>query len=150
PDRIRRNEIIHALAVQRDPKRFEQALPLALDPALDHRETVRLLLDPSTDATRLVAQKFYTEHKDELMKHLPHDEVSGSLVGFVALFTRTCMASRRDEIASLVTSAFASQPGGDHVVKTSVENMDQCIARRALLDAEIRGWLGGVKIPRPP
>ena len=66
------------------------------------------------------------------------------------MFANTCLAARHDEIAGLISSTFASKPGGDRVVKNALEMMDQCIAYRAHVDPEIRGWLGGVKIPRPP
>jgi len=35
------------------------------------------------------------------------------------------------------------------VVKQNIEAMDQCIARRKLLEPEIRAWLGGVRISKP-
>ena len=30
------------------------------------------------------------------------------------------------------------------------EALDHCIANRRALEPELRGWLGGLKIPRPP
>jgi len=69
--------------------------------------------------------------------------------GLVLQFTDACDPKRRDELATEVTTRFASQPGGARVVAQAIEEMDQCIATRAALDPEIRGWLGGVKIPRP-
>jgi hypothetical protein len=36
-------------------------------------------------------------------------------------------------------------PGGARTVQQAIEAMDQCIARRKLVEPEIRGWLGGGK-----
>jgi hypothetical protein len=80
---------------------------------------------------------------------MPQDEVDGGVASVVYLFTRGCDASRRDQIVDYVTKSFATIPGGAHLVQQAIETLDQCIASRAVLDPEIRAWLGGVKIPKP-
>jgi hypothetical protein len=36
-------------------------------------------------------------------------------------------------------------PGGARTVQQAIEGMDQCIARRKLMEPEIRSWLAGGK-----
>jgi alanyl aminopeptidase len=149
PDRIRRGELYAALGSVRDVTRLTAALQLTLDPALDIRESMYVLFAPSNDAARRVVEAFFRQHQAALMQRIPHDEVSGSLFAVNAIFTGGCDAARRDEVASYVTASFAALPGGDRVVKQSIEAMDQCIARRALLTPQLRGWLAGFKPPKP-
>jgi hypothetical protein len=35
------------------------------------------------------------------------------------------------------------------VIAEMTEALDHCIANRRALEPELRGWLGGLKIPRP-
>ncbi|MDB4954501.1 MAG: Peptidase, partial [Myxococcales bacterium] len=149
PDRQRRELMFHALAVVRDPKRFASALELVLDPAVDFREAMDMLFETSTEPTRAVAETYVRDHKDELFKRMPHDEVSGGVWNITALFTGACDATRRDAIADYVTKNFGTLPGGARVVQQGIEVMDQCIASRKILEPEVRAWLGGVKIPKP-
>jgi alanyl aminopeptidase len=149
PDRARRGEMIGALGAVRDPKRLAAALALMLDPAIDFRETMSLLYGASNEQMRTVIETFFRAHVDEVRKRMPQDEVAGGLAGVTWLFTGACDAARHDEIVDYVTKTFATLPGGERMVKQAVESMDQCIASRKVLDPELRGWLGGVKIPKP-
>jgi alanyl aminopeptidase len=148
-DRSKRREMISALASVRDPKRYETALGLMLDPKVDFRETMWMLFGGNTDATRAVAQAFYRAHEAELLRRMPKDETAGEVAGVAQIFTATCDAARRDEIAEYVTKHFASMPGGQRTVAQAIEGMDQCIASRKLVEPAVRGWLGGYKIPKP-
>src|SRR5262249_3124617 len=76
-DRRKRHEMIGALAAVRDPKRYEAALALMLDPKVDFRETMSMLWGAETEATRAVAQAFYRAHEAELVKRMPKDETAG-------------------------------------------------------------------------
>jgi len=149
PDRTRRGEILRALAGVRDPARVETALGLLLDRALDLRETFALVFATSREATRQVAEKFVRAHRDELIERLPHDAVNGTVAAVAWIFTAACDPARRDEIASYVTGAFATLPGGARLVAQAIETMDQCIATRAPLEPEVRAWLGGIKLAKP-
>ena len=148
-DRERRDEVLGALGSARDTKRYGQALDLIADPKLDIRETLWILFRASTPAQRALAQVFYLAHEADLLKRLPADDTSGPMAYLSFVFTSTCLADKRDEMAALATEHFAKLPGGERVVKQNIEEMDQCIARRKLLEPEVRGWLTGVKIPRP-
>ncbi len=148
-DRARRQEMYEALGSVRDTQHQGAALALILDPKVDIRETMRMLYNGATDANRVVSQKFFRDHHDEIMKRIPQDETTSPIAGFSRLFTATCKADQRDAVADYVNRTFSKLPGGARVVKQAIEGMDQCIARRKLLDPEIRAWLGGVRIPKP-
>ena len=148
-DRRKRDEMIGALSSVRDPKRYEAALALMLDPGIDFRETMWMLFGAQNDATRAVAQAFYKAHEAKILERMPQDETAGPVAGMAWVFAASCDAARRDEIADFVTKHFASMPGGEREVKQAIEGMDQCIASRKLLEPEVRGWLGGYKIPKP-
>jgi alanyl aminopeptidase len=160
PDRSKRTEMLHALGAVRDPRRQTVALGLILDQRLDPRETVGLLfgaasrgrrLDPSyLDTTSLAtAQAYFRDHQAEILATMPQDGTAGTFTYLSALFTSTCQADQRDAIAGYVKQTFAGLSGGARIVAQNLEQMDQCIARRALLEPEIRGWLTGLKI-KPP
>ena len=146
-DRARRKEMFSALGAVRDVKQQTLALGLVLDGRVDMRESLTMLGQGSTDALRANAQQFFRDHADEILRRMPHDETRGP--GLSGVFTATCKAERRDEIVAYVTRTFGTLPGGPHKVKESIEAMDQCIARRKILEPEIRGWLTGVKIAKP-
>ncbi|MBA3539640.1 MAG: M1 family metallopeptidase [Deltaproteobacteria bacterium] len=151
PDRTRRGEMLTALAHVRDPRRQLVALALVNDPKLDLRETVAMLFDTSTDANRTVAAQFFKDHKDRILARLPKDETTGPFAGrFAGLYTSACDAAQRDAVAAYVTATFAPMSGGARAVRQEIEQMDQCIAGRKLLQPELLGWLSGVKIPKPP
>jgi hypothetical protein len=148
-DRAKRREMLGALAHMRDPKRYEAALALMLDPKIDFRETMWMLFGGDTDATRAVAQAFYRAHEAVLLKRMPTDETAGAVARIADIFTATCDPARRDDLAEYVTKHFGSLPGGERIVKQSIEGMDQCIASRKLVEPAVRAWLGGYKIPKP-
>nr|MBA3818791.1 ERAP1-like C-terminal domain-containing protein [Deltaproteobacteria bacterium] len=142
-DRTRRNEMHDALASVRDVGRKKAVLALLLDPARDMRETMKLLWGGSNEATRALARQFFREHKDAILARVPKAETTSPLAGMAWLFTGTCRAEQRDAIVDYVTKTFGGMAGGARVVQQAIEDMDQCIARRKLLDGELRAWLGG-------
>ncbi|HEU0030489.1 MAG TPA: M1 family metallopeptidase [Kofleriaceae bacterium] len=149
PDRTRRGEMFSALASVRDVERQKQALALVLDPKLDIRETLDIFGNSTTRMNHTVAQQFFREHHEEVMKRVPTDDTAGPLAGLAYIYTWSCAADQRDAIADYVTKTFGKLPGGPRVVKQAIERMDQCIARRKLLEPELRAWLGGIKLPKP-
>ncbi|MDQ3366163.1 MAG: ERAP1-like C-terminal domain-containing protein [Myxococcota bacterium] len=147
PDRTRRNEMHAALARVRDVGRKQAVLALILDPARDMREMMKLLWGGSNDATRALSRRFFREHKDAILARVPKAETTSPLAGLAWLFTTTCRAEQRDAIADYVTKTFGGMAGGARVVQQAIEGMDQCIAKRKLLDGELRAWLGAVRAP---
>jgi hypothetical protein len=148
PDRVRRRELYAALAAVRDPARQRRVLALVLDPALDVRETVHILFGASTAATVTGAQAFFRAHQAELIDRLPKDATRAGVGALSALFTRTCRADKRDDVAAYVTRELAHYPGARRLVDQSIEAMDQCIAKRARLEPALRAWLSGIKLPK--
>jgi hypothetical protein len=142
-DRQRRGELLGALATSRDVKQQTTALGLMLDDRLDIRETQYLPLRGTEEINWKTAQQFVRDHKDEILRRIPADSSGGSQAVLAYAFTRGCRAEQRDEIADYVTRTFAGMPGGARTVRQAIEGMDQCIARRKLIEPEIRGWLGG-------
>jgi cytosol alanyl aminopeptidase len=139
-------EMLSALAAVRDPLQLPAALALVLDPRLDFRETLAVLLGTTTEATRRVAERFFRKHRAAIMQRMPQDDVLGGIAAMTGLFTTACDAVRREEIVSYLTAHFAVLRGGKHAVDEAVEAMDQCIAARTELTRQIWAWLGPVRI----
>jgi alanyl aminopeptidase len=149
PDRRRRDDMYSALVATRDPKRVEAALELLLDPKIEFREALWMILGTSTEATRKVAERFVRAHKDKQLERMPKDAVTG-MVGIVSmLFAGSCDEGLRDDAHDYVTKNFGTLTGGQRVIDQGFEAMDQCIASRKLVEPELRAFLGGVKIPKP-
>ena len=147
-DRSKRQEMLQALASVRDARRQAEALELVLDPKLDPRETLQMLAGGrggGRDIGLVVAQTFFREHEDAIMKAMPHGGTSGPFARLANLFAETCDASKRDEVIAYVTKTFAGLPGGKRTVAQSLEQMDQCIERKKQLEPEVRAWLTGAK-----
>jgi alanyl aminopeptidase len=145
-DRARRREMLSALAAVRDPRQVSVTLELIFELNLDFRETLMVLLGTSTEATRQVAERFFREHQAAIMQGMPREDVLGVLAVVMQLFTSSCDASRRADVVAHATTHFASRPGGKHVVDEAIEAMDQCIAARTVLSAQIRDWLRPVQV----
>jgi peptidase M1-like protein/ERAP1-like protein len=143
PDRARRGEIVGALGITRDVTQQRAALALTLDAKLDIRDTQFVLSAPVTETNRVVAQQFFRDHQDAILQRVPVEGTASGQAGFATLFTASCSARRRAEIAGYVTQTFSKLEGGARVVAQAIETMDQCIARRALIEPAIRRWLGG-------
>jgi alanyl aminopeptidase len=148
-DRQRRLELIGALAATRDVAQQRAVLALVLDPKLDIRDTSMILGLGALEPNRVAAQQFFRDHQAELLARLPQDGAASGPADLSAMFTASCAAARRDEIAGYITATFGKLRGGARVVAQQVESLDQCIARRALLEPAIRHWLAAPAAPAP-
>ena len=148
PDRAKRREMFDALGSVRDPVRYKAALSLILDGKVDIREAIGMVFDTQTDATREVAKELVRTNREALLARLPSAQTTAPLARYSFVFTSTCKADQRDAIADYVMKTFAAAGGGERVVKQAIESMDQCIAKRKLLEPEIRAWLGGLRLPK--
>jgi hypothetical protein len=144
-NRVRRLEMLEALAGSRDLKQQNTALALILDPKLDIRDTQFVLFGAHTEANRRNAQRFVMENKDAILKRIPSDGTTQGQSWLAYVFTSSCVPERRDEIAAYVTENFAKLQGGARTVQQAIEGMDQCIARHKLIEPGIRSWLAGEK-----
>ncbi|HEX3760012.1 MAG TPA: ERAP1-like C-terminal domain-containing protein, partial [Kofleriaceae bacterium] len=141
-DRGRRRDLVFGLASVRDVKQEAAVLGLLLDERIDIRDTMFLVFAIEEEANRVVAQRYFQDHKDALLKRIPAEGPTSGQAWLAGLFTASCSAERRAEIVDYVTRTFASMPGGARSVQQAIEGMDQCIARRKLMEPEIRSWLG--------
>jgi peptidase M1-like protein/ERAP1-like protein len=159
-DHVKRFAMLHALSNVRDPGRQTAALGLLLDVKLDSRETLQMLVagrggpgDEDSggldEANLATAQGFFRDHEAAILAAMPRDGTAGSFARISVLYTETCQADQRDAVTAYVKKTFAPMSGGGRIVAQNLEEMDQCIARRKLLEPEIRGWLTGLKIPGP-
>src|SRR5262249_10780080 len=142
-DRARRSELLIALAGARDVGQQTATLGLVLDDRLDIRDTAFVFFGAQDEANRVVAQRYFQDHQDAILKRIPSDGTAQGQAWLAGMFTTSCVPERRAEIVDYVTRTFAGMPGGARAVQQSIEAMDHCIARRQLLDPEIRSWLGG-------
>jgi cytosol alanyl aminopeptidase len=141
-ERTRRADLIRALVEVRDVKRQTAALGLALDERLDVREAQFVFFGADEDANWANSQRFVREHLDELLKRLPSDGTTTGQAFLAYVFAARCSADDRDDVVAYVNKTFAGMPGGARTVQQAIEGMDQCIARRKLMEPEIRSWLG--------
>ena len=148
-DRARRDEMLGALGSVRDVSRQKKVLALILDPKLDIRETIFTTFRARYDQNIIAASEFFRDNKDAIMKRLPDEGTVGSLARLGFLFTKICLPQKHDEVEDYVNKTFSKLAGGERVVRQEVEEMDQCIARRKLLEPEIRAWLTGIKVQKP-
>jgi alanyl aminopeptidase len=145
-DVVKLGEELTALARIRDPQRLQEALGAMLDPTIDFRRSMWMLgnLDVSTIGVR---QAFFKAHQAALFKRLPAiDDTGTSVYAFAQPFAEDCDAARRDELADFMKQTFSTIPGAPRRIAQLTEGLDRCIATRRLLEPEVRGWLGGVKI----
>ncbi|MGE0547696.1 MAG: M1 family aminopeptidase [Kofleriaceae bacterium] len=149
PDRVRRGEMYKALGSVTDPVTLRKALTLLLDSKLDIREASAMLWAIDLDRPLEAAQQFFRSNEKAILARLPSEETAGSVTGLSRLFAMSCKPDRRAEIADYMTKTFGQIPGGARVVMQQIEAMDQCIAARANTESEVRGWLSGVKLPKP-
>ncbi len=150
PVRKRRREMLNALSGVRDVVRQNRALALTIDARIDARESIGMLRAATRDDTRTNAQAFYRANRETILARMPKDSTTDSIAHLSYVFTVSCSASDRDDIAAFVTKEFRNYGGGSRIVPQAIESMDQCIARRRLLGPEIEAWLGGVRLPKPP
>jgi alanyl aminopeptidase len=148
PERTKRLDMLHSLAAVRDLERQTRAHALLLDPKVDMREAIWMLWKTTTEANRANSQKFFKEHQDAIIKRLPADGATFSLGSLGSLFTKTCKADQRDAVVEYVTKTFSKYPGAERVLKQSIEDMDQCIAKRRVIEPELEAWLGGVRVKK--
>ena len=106
------------------------------------RKTLRIVAQHA-DIWNLFGTPETVAHKDAILRRIPSDGTTTGQAWLSGVFTSSCLADRRAEIVDYVNRTFASMPGGARTVQQAIEAMDQCIARRKLMEPEIRSWLAG-------
>jgi alanyl aminopeptidase len=148
PERTKRLDMLHALAAVRDQSRQSRAHALLLDPKVDIRESIWMLWKTTTEANRAISQAFFKAHEADIIKRLPVDGATFSVGSLGSLFTKSCKADQREAVVVYVTKTFGNYPGAERVLRQSIEDMDQCIAKRAVIEPQLDAWLGGVRIKK--
>jgi alanyl aminopeptidase len=133
-----RATLLVALGAATDPDRQREALALTLDPALPPDDALTLLFAANGPAQRELMRGFFRDHQAELLARFPASFATstglvGSLVG--------CDAATRDRDAAYLRSTFGAYANVESVIDQAIERMDQCIARRAVLEPGLRRWL---------
>ena len=142
-DRKRREQLYWGLGQFRDVGLARQSLGLLLDPTVDPREAVGLLLGASFSVhVHDAAFAFVKEHYDALAARLPEDRV-GLLTVSVSL---ACDPVSRQEAAAFFTPRMEHVPGGPRTLAQRLERMDQCIAFKAAQGPSVESFLAA---PRP-
>jgi alanyl aminopeptidase len=145
PERETRRDLFRSLAETRDPARVTQVLALLVDPQLDVNDLLYVPFGFEREPERSTMEVFMREHIGEVLARLPRDAVTGGVAELGGLFTSSCDPARRDEAAAFVTATFGAYPGGARVTAQTIEGMDQCIARRALLGPRVEAWLATLR-----
>lgn len=148
PSRDLRATIIEAFGRTRRAETFAAILPLTLDPKVDVRELLWIFYLYGTEAARAEVEAFYRANRDALVKRMPADATAGGVYVEARIFSRGCDPKTRDQMIQGL-ALLKDRPGATRVIAQATEELDQCIATRAALEPEVRGFLGGVKIPKP-
>jgi hypothetical protein len=138
--------LLGVLGTVTDPVQHHAMLEsLATDPALGPDEFARIWVSFEGEEQRADAEAYERAHLAEIMKRLPmsENEIFPLAVLAAIPLTAACDPARRDEITSFVTSHFSALPSAARPVKQFLEQMDDCIARKKLLEPSLRAWLTG-------
>jgi alanyl aminopeptidase len=144
-DRAERQRSITALGAVRDPELAAELLRLTLDPRLDPRESIRLLVAlGSQRETRQLAFDFLRAHYDALLARLPHG-VFSPLAALPWIGAGLCSAESRRETAAFFGGRLAGVEGGPRSLAQALESADQCLAQRRAQQPSLSAFL-----PAPP
>jgi alanyl aminopeptidase len=127
-DRRALKDLIAALVGVHDLASQAKVLALGLDPSIEWGQVVMIASQSAADpASSAAATAFVTAHLDELRQRTP----VGSRAAFAYLLTHACDAASRDDAAKRAEPMRAFL-GGPRIVSQAIEEMDQCIAQKAM------------------
>jgi alanyl aminopeptidase len=142
-DPVIHTTIVDALSQLRDPTQHRAMLEsIVADPKLS-AEDVAALWASSDEEVRADNEAFLRAHLDEVIKRLPSAATADApLVLWLTLpFTFACEAATRDEIVAYLEQHFGSIATLARPLQQGIERMDNCIARKKLLEPSLRAWL---------
>ncbi len=142
-DPVMRGGLIEALTAVRDPKLHHAMLEALLaEPSLTADELAGVWTMHFDQDARADSEAFLREHFAEVMKRLPRAETVFSLpLSTIDTFTEACDPDRRDEIAAYVTKNYGPLPASARPIAQAIEAMDNCIARKKVLEPSLHAWL---------
>ena len=136
-DRVVKNHLAQAIGTVPDRGRAEQAFALLLDPKVDIRLAAGILGAAFSDATtRPWAEAWLVAHLDELIARSPTETGASMVQGL----TQSCDAAKVAPMRALADQKLRPLTGGPRAVTQAFERLDQCIARRRLLQAPLDAW----------
>jgi hypothetical protein len=138
-----RATLFGALGAIHDPARLRAMLDTALAPNIGARDIPALLGGYTDAATRAVVDSWIRAHLADIQRAIPTtgSETFPPILFLVRAITGACDASRRDEIVAYVTRTFGAMPSGERPTREAIDDMDQCIAQRKLVEPSLRSWL---------
>jgi cytosol alanyl aminopeptidase len=141
-DRHQRQTLIAALGNFRDKQIAQSAMNLVLQPDMDARETLSVLLGPlSNRETERLPFEFVRSHYDELVKRLPSGGGfdAGAILPFVG--GGFCDESSRKEFVAFFEERAKKFIGGPRNYAQALEGIKLCEAQSAAQGADIAAFL---------
>ncbi len=130
--------LFDAMSASDDPAEAATSLAMLLDKSVALDQAVVLLHGLADHPeTRAVADAFLREHADELLPRM----AESTALGLAGVVTASCDAAARDDAAAWLHARLEPITGGTRVVAQAIEEMDNCIARRAALGPQLDTWL---------
>jgi cytosol alanyl aminopeptidase len=135
-----RLDLVRGLSQVTAEPQLRQVLALTFDPRVERREARQLLFAGREPAQQQVVDAFFRAHLAELQARFP-DEGLGTANLFAHSFLRGCDAARRDDALAFVRAHFGKGLGAERAIASAIEDVDKCIAARALLGPKLAAWL---------
>lgn len=128
-DRNDRSRLLKALSGVREPALRERAYALALDPRVNGRDALALLVSAmENDHNRDAAFAYVRKNFDSLSARLPKD----SPTSIMRVLARACTTGERDAFAGFFRDRNTNYLGGPRAYAQAIERMDLCIAARGV------------------
>jgi hypothetical protein len=142
-DPVIHSTIVWALSHLRDPLQHRAMLEsIVADPKLSAEDVAELWVS-SDEELRADDEAYLRGHLDEVVKRLP-SAASADMPLILSLtlpFTDACEAATRDEIVAYLKAHFGTIATLARPLQQGIERMDNCIARKKLLEPSLRAWL---------
>ena len=130
--------LLNALAQIEDPKRADATLAIILDPKLAPLDLIYgFIVASKRPAAARQLDRWLRANIAAVLARFP---TSDSLGVYVSYGIWTCDAAERDAAVHFLQRYF-SNIGGGQVMRERIEEIDQCIAQRAMIVPSIRQWL---------
>jgi alanyl aminopeptidase len=142
-DPVVRDNIITALTSVNDSVQHRQLIEsLVADPKLSPEE-VADLFSSNNDESRWVSESYLREHLDDVLNRMPHGAEGDSPLELRLLgpFVTICDPAKRDEAVAFLKLHFGAVATMARPIAQGIEQMDNCIARKKLLEPSLRAWL---------
>ena len=138
-DRLRRQRLLGAIGAFRDPAIAQDAFKLALDDALDPRESLSAVFGTGGGEPRIrrLSYEFLKAHLDPIVARLPR-EILGYLPFAAGGF---CDAEMRKDVDGFFRPRVADYAGGPRNLAQVLEGIDLCIAYKGAQQASVARFL---------